>query len=147
MFFWFDMKGISKYYGAMEPRQVVTQQTYVGHFWRSVNSNTNQTIGGYCGIPDHIDIIIKDEDVMVVEGNRQYLQSAIKGLNLWSTPSDALREESRPSLAVDDDWVTGDSEKRLIWLLNEHRPTRSIINLNTHRLRINFPFCWFCFSI
>jgi WD40 repeat protein len=131
MFFWLDMKGISKHYWTMKPRQELTQQTYVGHFWRFVNSNTNQTIGGYCGIPEHIDVIVKDEDVMAVEGNRQYLQSAIKRLNLWSTPSDALREESRPSFAVDGNWITENSKERLIWLPDEYRPTCSATNLST----------------
>jgi hypothetical protein len=84
----------------MKPRQELTQQTYVGRFWRFVNFNTNQTIGGYCGIPGYIDVIIKDKDVTAVEGNRKYLQSAIKQLNLWPAPSNALQEESQPSLAV-----------------------------------------------
>jgi len=131
MFFWLDREGISKHYWTLKPRQRLTQQTYVGHFWRFVNSNTNQTIGGYCGIPEHIDVIIKDEDVMAVEGNREYLQSTIKRLKFWPPPSDALREESRPSLAVDGNWITDDSKKRLIWLPDEYRPTCSATNLNT----------------
>jgi hypothetical protein len=107
----------------MKPRQELTQQTYVGRFWRFVNFNTNQTIGGYCGIPGYIDAIIKDKDVTAVEGNRKYLQSAIKQLNLWPTPSNALQEESQPSLAVNGNWITNDSEKRLISLPDEYGPT------------------------
>ncbi|KAF7507209.1 hypothetical protein GJ744_010891 [Endocarpon pusillum] len=133
LFFWIDMKGISKHYWTIEPGLEIMQQTYVGHFWRFVNSNTNQTIGGYCGIPEHVDVIIQDEDVVAVEGNRQYLQSAIRRLNFWSSPppSDALGEESRPRPAVYDNWITDDSQKRLIWLPDEYRPTCSATNLNT----------------
>jgi WD40 repeat protein len=131
MLFWIDMEGISKHYWTMQPRQKLTQQTYVGHFWKFVNSSTNHTIGSYRGIPEHIDVIIEDEDVMAVEGNRQYLQNVMTRLNFWFTPPDTHREEFRFSLAVDGNWIVNNSEESLIWLPDEYRPTCSAINLRT----------------
>jgi hypothetical protein len=131
MFFWLDMNGISKHYWTIKPHQELTQQTFVGHFWRFVNSDTNQTIGGYCGIPEHIDVIITDEDVTAVEENKQYLQNAIERLHFWPTSTGVLPEESQPTLAIDGNWITDDSGKRLIWLPDEYRPTCSAINQNT----------------
>lgn len=131
MFFWLDMNGISKHYWTIKPHQELTQQTFVGHFWRFVNSDTNQTIGGYCGIPEHIDVIITDEDVMAIEENKQYLKNAIERLHFWPTSTGVLPEESRPTLAINGNWITDDSGKRLIWLPDEYRPTCSAINQNT----------------
>ena len=134
MAFWIDTEGISKHYWTMKPGEEVTQPTYVGHFWRFVNSNTNQTLGGYCGVPEHIDVVITDEDVMAVEGNRQHLHNAIRRLNLWSTPSDPPGEDFRHSLAVDGNWISDESKNRLIWLPDEYMPTSSAINKNTFAL-------------
>jgi WD40 repeat protein len=131
MFFWLDVEGISKHYWTMKPGEELTQQTYVGHFWRFVNSETNRTIGAYCGIPQHIDVVIKDEDVEAVEGNKAYLQNAIRRLEFWPTSADALQEGNQPLLAVDGNWIIDDSKKRLIWLPNEYRSTCFATNKDT----------------
>ncbi|TVY71375.1 Vegetative incompatibility protein HET-E-1 [Lachnellula suecica] len=130
MFFWLDMNGFSKHYWTIEPHQELTQQTFVGHFWRFINSDTNRTIGGYYGIPEHVDVVITDEDVMAVEENRQYLQNAIQRLHFWPSSAGVAPEESRPAFAIEGNWITDDSGKRLIWLPDEYRPTCFAINQN-----------------
>ena len=131
MFFWLDMNGISKHYWTIKPHQELTQQTFVGHFWRFINAETNQTIGGYCGLPEHIDVVITDEDVMAVEEKSQYLHKAIERLHFWDTPYNAQNEMSRPRFLIDGNWITDDSGKRLIWLPDEYRPTCSATNHDT----------------
>lgn len=131
MFFWLDMNGISKHYWTIGPHQQFTQPTFVGHFWRFVNASTNRAIGGFCGVPEHIKIIIRDEDIAAVEDNRQYLENAINRFHFWSTSSDVSRDQIQPSLAVDNNWVINDLKERLIWLPDEYRAICSACNQST----------------
>jgi hypothetical protein len=121
--FWIDTKGVSKHYWTMSPNQETTQQTFVGHFWRFVNAKTSQTIGAYTGIPEHIYCIITDEDVAMVEGNKQHLLDVVKESGIWPSSTTVSREEPRQTLQVHDNWITLASAKRLIWLPDEYRPT------------------------
>jgi WD40 repeat protein len=120
--FWTDTQGISKHYWTLRPNEETYQQTYVGHFWRFVNASTSQTIGAYTGIPEHVYVDITNEDVALVEGNKQYLSEVIKRSGVWpcTRTSD---EESKSALRVHDSWITLPSGKRLIWLPDEYRPT------------------------
>lgn len=123
-FFWLDIDGISKHYWTLKPSQEITQQTFVGHFWRFVNAKTCQTIGAYTGVAEHVRCVITDDDIAAIEGNKQYLQEKILQSGMWPFPAAGLPEDSRSPFTIHDNWiVVQNTGKRLMWLPDEYRPT------------------------